>query len=223
MAEKFDSLSELINKIEAFNINKALLEIAVILLEEYQNIKQQNNHIDYEDILLKSLMILAEDNHNLEYQLNLIKHILVDEAQDTSLIQWDIIDHIYKDYFSGGIAKTILVVGDEKQSIYGFQGAQHNLFKEKYLQLNAKLELLEANFQRLDLNKSYRTSYGIIDLVNLYCQNPVINNCLANLNHDLHHKAHRQTNYLLKVLPFSEQKKTVKAKPELKFYHEPRD
>ena len=57
-----------------------------------------------------------------------VDHVLIDEAQDTSPRQWDIVDHIISEFTAGagardGVLRTIFAVGDEKQSIFSFQGA----------------------------------------------------------------------------------------------------
>ena len=61
-----------------------------------------------------------------------LDHILVDEAQDTSPAQWDVIRALAEEFFSGSgareVARTLFAVGDEKQSIYSFQGAAPTMF-----------------------------------------------------------------------------------------------
>ena len=61
-----------------------------------------------------------------------LDHILVDEAQDTSPVQWQVIRSLAAEFFSGegarDEARTLFAVGDEKQSIYGFQGAAPTMF-----------------------------------------------------------------------------------------------
>ena len=61
-----------------------------------------------------------------------LDHILVDEAQDTSPVQWQVIRALAEEFFSGAgaseTARTLFAVGDEKQSIYGFQGAAPKMF-----------------------------------------------------------------------------------------------
>ena len=63
-----------------------------------------------------------------------LDHILVDEAQDTSPAQWDVIRALAEEFFAGAgareVARTLFAVGDEKQSIYSFQGAAPAMFAE---------------------------------------------------------------------------------------------
>ena len=222
IAHEYLELAEYLAKIDAFEINKRLIEIAVLLLDEYRQFKQSQNLLDYEDILLKALIILSSNNnHNINYQLNLIKHILVDEAQDTSIIQWEIIDYLYNDFLAGGLSKTVFIVGDEKQSIYGFQGARHELFKQKYDELSKGLALSGAKLIKLDLVKSYRSSSGIINFVNLFCQNAAIKDSLTQFNIDLIHNAHRNSNYLFKLLPFCKKEFSRRSEKKLEFPKSP--
>ena len=77
---------------------------------------------------------------NILYHYDLaLEHILLDEAQDTSPWQWEIIDLLLEEFFAGkqtslargeAKAKSFFIVGDEKQSIYSFQGAEHYLFQQ---------------------------------------------------------------------------------------------
>ncbi|MBT4921402.1 MAG: UvrD-helicase domain-containing protein [Rickettsiales bacterium] len=218
LAAEYLELKQYLAKINAFEINKTLLEVALILLNEYQSLKQEQNLLDYEDILLKSLILLSTRyGDNINYHLDSVKHILVDEAQDTSIMQWEIIHHLYSDFLTGGLAKTIFIVGDEKQSIYGFQGARHELFKQKYDELSTALELRESKLIKLDLVKSYRSSPGIIGVVNLFCQHHVITDSLTQFDIDLTHQAHRDSSYLFKLLPFCKRELGPKTKLKLEF------
>ncbi|OQX93761.1 MAG: hypothetical protein B6I23_02900 [Rickettsiaceae bacterium 4572_127] len=95
--------------------------------------------------------------------------LLVDEAQDTSPIQWRIIDALTEDFFTDGRnkndVKTLFVVGDKKQSIYSFQGSDVKSFHSSYNAFRKKL--LEKNYPltKLPLSISFRTSQDILDLV----------------------------------------------------------
>lgn len=216
LANEYLRLTELFARIDAFKINKSLMEIAVILLDQYQQHKQEHNLVDFEDILIKALMILS-NNNNVNYVLTKYKHILVDEAQDTSKLQWEIIHFLYEDYLAGGIDKTLFIVGDEKQSIYGFQGARHELFKEKYEELANSFQNLNSGFHKIDLVKSYRTSQGLIDVVNLFCQHSKVKDALTQFDIELDHFANRQSEFMFKLLPFIENKRSKSDEYKLEF------
>ena len=74
-----------------------------------------------------------------------VDHILIDEAQDTSPYQWDMVDALKSEFFAGVGQKdektrTIFVVGDEKQSIFSFQGAEPVIFKTKHREYDREIK-----------------------------------------------------------------------------------
>jgi ATP-dependent helicase/nuclease subunit A len=99
-----------------------------------------------------------------------IRHILVDESQDTSSLQWRIIDAIAAEFFVGQSAakagRTIFAVGDDKQSIYGFQGSEPDLFHAKRLEYETKSANAAMSFLEVPLSLSFRSSPAVIDFVN---------------------------------------------------------
>ena len=93
--------------------------------------KRQRGVIDFDDQIEKcaNLLTRADIKDWIRYRLDRgIDHLLVDEAQDTSPKQWEIINAVTEDFHSGDTAasvnRTVFVVGDEKQSIFSFQGAE---------------------------------------------------------------------------------------------------
>ncbi|HMA74448.1 MAG TPA: double-strand break repair helicase AddA [Xanthobacteraceae bacterium] len=106
----------------------ALVTIAVEVIKRYSDEKQRRGLLDYEDLIDKTQRLLAEFNPNwVHYKLDLgLDHVLIDEAQDTSENQWGIIKRLVSEFgigTNGGFARTVFAVGDEKQSIFSFQGA----------------------------------------------------------------------------------------------------
>ena len=91
----------------------------------------------------------------------------MDEAQDTSPTQWEIINAITDDFYSGENAskknRTIFVVGDEKQSIYSFQGAEPEEFdrQQRILQRRTEHASLNQNFKNARLNLSFRSTLDV--------------------------------------------------------------
>ena len=87
--------------------------------------------VAFNDLIVKTVNLLSRPDAGswVQYKLDQgIDHILVDEAQDTSPVQWDVIRSLREDFFTGLSARpgvrTFFAVGDEKQSIYSFQGAR---------------------------------------------------------------------------------------------------
>ena len=96
-----------------------------------------------------------------------IDHILVDEAQDTSPDQWTIIKAIAEDFFSGtsardDAARTIFVVGDEKQSIFSFQGADPRGFKTMRDHFQDRIQSAERSFTPVNLLMSFRSTPAVL-------------------------------------------------------------
>ena len=109
---------------------EAVLTLLDAVRREYEAAKRARGVLDYDDLILATRNLLARDGAAqwVLYKLdNGIDHVLVDEAQDTSPEQWDILKRLTGDFFSGEsnakVTRTVFAVGDEKQSIFSFQGA----------------------------------------------------------------------------------------------------
>ena len=99
-----------------------------------------------------------------------IDHILVDEAQDTSPAQWQVIEKLAQEFTSGKGARddkerTIFVVGDKKQSIYSFQGADPREFDRMQAEFAARLKHTPKPLAELEMEFSFRSSQAILSLV----------------------------------------------------------
>ena len=107
----------------------ALLTVASAVLARYRGEKERRGLVDYDDLIDKTLALLGSvDAAWVHYKLDLgIDHVLIDEAQDTSAKQWEIIRRLAAEFTAGKgareVRRTIFAVGDEKQSIFSFQDA----------------------------------------------------------------------------------------------------
>jgi ATP-dependent helicase/nuclease subunit A len=117
---------------------RALLTLSVEVINRYEAEKNRRSLLDYDDLIGRARDLLENTNAAwVHYKLDLgIDHILIDEAQDTSPAQWDIIIKFVSEFTAGAgarstIERTIFAVGDEKQSIFSFQGAAPKAFDEK--------------------------------------------------------------------------------------------
>jgi ATP-dependent helicase/nuclease subunit A len=114
----------------------ALITVADAVISRYQAAKNRRGLLDYDDLIDKTLALLGEDRAAwVHYKLDQgIDHVLIDEAQDTSPKQWEIIARLTAEFFAGAGARTtrrtIFAVGDEKQSIFSFQDAAPRAFAE---------------------------------------------------------------------------------------------
>ncbi|MEQ8675080.1 MAG: UvrD-helicase domain-containing protein [Aggregatilineales bacterium] len=123
----------------------------------FAEIKQQNSLLDFDDLesLTRNLFI-AYPEVKRRYRDNEFKHLLVDEFQDTNQRQWDIIKGLASLRADG----AMFVVGDEKQSIYAFRGADVSVFGD------VKQEITGNNGESLTLSQSFRTHQPLIATFN---------------------------------------------------------
>ena len=115
-----------------------LLDIAAPMLEIHTHEKRLRTGLDFDDLILETRNLLTEAGlaEWVLYKLDGgVSHVLLDEAQDTSPDQWVIVNALVEEFFSGATAndliRTLFVVGDEKQSIYSFQGADTAKFQRE--------------------------------------------------------------------------------------------
>ncbi len=161
------------------SFNHSFYTLSSVVLKEYQKYKFSKNTLDYTDLLLKTRGLL-KDSHKAPwvfYKLDSgIDHILLDEAQDTNSLQWEILTlllvHLKENNSSSLSPKTLFVVGDEKQSIYSFQGADPLLFKEKNSFF--KTHTLEKNepWHTHELSLSYRSTEAVLKTVDAVFKDP---------------------------------------------------
>jgi len=141
--------------------------------EAYEARKMRAGLLDYDDLIRKARGLLTDPAvaQWVLYKLDGgIDHLLVDEAQDTSPMQWQVIETLAQEFATGEGSRadrerTIFVVGDKKQSIYSFQGADPEGFDRMCEHFDAKLLQIGKRLQRLPLSYSFRSSAAILGLV----------------------------------------------------------
>ena len=158
----------------------ALYDFSQIFLNHYTNEKLLRGWLDFDDLILKTQKLLIDPTIAawILYRLDGgIDHILIDEAQDTSPTQWRIIEKISQEFYAGEgsrdkINRTLFVVGDKKQSIYSFQGA--DTFELNRIQKKFKKRFDEAAkpLKELSLQYSFRSSPTILRFVDSILENP---------------------------------------------------
>lgn len=137
-----------------------------------QERKEMVAALTYDDLILKTRAVLAQPGLSswVLYKLDGgLDHLLIDEAQDTSPPQWDIIQSLLDDFMAGESARphnrTLFVVGDEKQSIYSFQGANRANYLSIKEKIIARMNQAQRPIQRITRNTSYRTAPAILRFV----------------------------------------------------------
>ena len=149
-----------------------LHRFAAAFLPRYEAAKAALGYLDFDDLIARAKALLEDRSVAAWVLFRLdggIDHILVDEAQDTSPDQWRIIELLTGEFTAGEGARagerTLFVVGDKKQSIYSFQGADVAAFDRKHLAFAEGFRAAGQQFQSLELEYSFRSSPAVLRLV----------------------------------------------------------
>ena len=149
-----------------------LHRFAAAFLPIYTAAKASRGWLDFDDLITRAKNLLTNRDVAAWVLFRLdggIDHVLVDEAQDTSPDQWRVIELLTEEFTSGDPSRhrprTLFVVGDKKQSIYSFQGADVAAFDEKHDRFKQKFEMVGLQFQSLKLEHSFRSSPAILRFV----------------------------------------------------------
>ncbi|MEY9881326.1 double-strand break repair helicase AddA [Bradyrhizobium sp. USDA 329] len=171
-AQRLEALIEKRRALTVRDRTAALLHIATAAAANYRREKQERGLLDYDDLIDKTLAMLDRVSSGwVHYKLDRgVDHVLIDEAQDTSPRQWDIVAHIISEFTAGegareGLNRTIFAVGDEKQSIFSFQGAQPREFDRRRYDLRRKFEAAKLKFDPVSFNYSFRSGAAILHAV----------------------------------------------------------
>ncbi|MDJ0977387.1 MAG: double-strand break repair helicase AddA [Erythrobacter sp.] len=164
----------------------AALELGRAFALRWREAKRREGLLDFDDLIRRAAELLAQPETGawIRYKLDRrFDHILIDEAQDTNAAQWDIVEALIDDFFSGEGAsgdklRTIFTVGDYKQAIFGFQGTSPENYERAKVRIRERIldarenavALREArnvpNWLPLDLERSFRTAQPVLDFVN---------------------------------------------------------
>lgn len=177
---------------------QSILEIIAAINKIFDQLK--GNNLTYHEVVDRSIKLLRDSRYHDLVMLSLsdkVQHILVDEAQDNSSEQWELIQLLTEDFFSGfGVneqPRTIFIVGDVKQSIYSFQGAEPKLFQTMKQYFCGKARQFNQDFISRDLCRSYRSAPAILKIVDSVCnQRDIKNALLFNNNDEIKHIPQRE-------------------------------
>ena len=158
--------------LQAARKTAALTRFARAFLPLYEARKAQGGWLDFDDLISKATDLVTDPSVAawVLYRLDGgIDHVLVDEAQDTSPGQWRVIELLTAEFTAGlgarDAPRTVFVVGDQKQSIYSFQGANVAAFEDKHSTFKQRFEAVDQLFQSLKLEHSFRSSPAILGFV----------------------------------------------------------
>jgi ATP-dependent helicase/nuclease subunit A len=147
---------------------RALVTIAADVIARYAREKERRALLDYDDLIDKTLELFARSSAAwVLYKLDLgIDHVLIDEAQDTSPKQWSIVRTIVSEFTPGGARantrRTVFAVGDEKQSIFSFQGAAPRAFDEMRREFAGQFDTPEQGWRYLRFHHSFRSGENVL-------------------------------------------------------------
>lgn len=153
-----------------------VLLLARAWLAAYTIEKQLSGKLDFGDLIDRTLDLTGKSGmaawvlYKLDQKL---AHVLVDEAQDTSPAQWSILNQLTGEFFAGAgrpgaggpLSRSLFVVGDEKQSIYSFQGASPDRMEAEFQAYRRRAEAVGAAFERIELKVSWRSTEDVLGFV----------------------------------------------------------
>lgn len=201
-----------VQRIKAANIaerSEAVLILTHWMGAEYERAKHAARGLDFNDLILKTRDLLRRTSVSdwIAYKLDGgIDHILLDEAQDTSPVQWEIIDALSEAFHQDSPdrdapPRTFFAVGDPKQSIYRFQGAAPAIFMESFR--------TRVDAEVIRLRMSFRSAQAVLDVVDAVfldqrgLQAMFDPESVPEVSDDIRHVAHRSDQGLVELWPLA--------------------
>ena len=169
-AEAVLDVAERRRAIRTAGATEAILVIAEAVLGHYERHKERLALLDYDDLILKARGLVDEAAPWVLFKLDGgIDHVLIDEAQDSNADQWAIVRAITEEFFAGAAARetlrTVFAVGDEKQSIFGFQGAAPEEFARMRAHFEERVMAARLRWDAVPLDKSFRSTPAVLRAV----------------------------------------------------------
>ncbi|HLB06109.1 MAG TPA: double-strand break repair helicase AddA, partial [Alphaproteobacteria bacterium] len=197
-----ERLARLYGRLRALALRQGteqLLTLAMALLAAYRDVKEHRARLDYDDQILYVRDLLARPGIApwVLYKLDGgIDHILLDEAQDTSPEQWAVIAAFAEEFFTGKSARevmrTVFVVGDEKQSIFSFQGAEPRQLERMRTRLAAQADGAREPWREVPLDRSYRSTPPVLAAVDAVFAQDEARRGVALSGQAIHHSTVRE-------------------------------
>jgi len=164
IGSRLEAVRNALVHLRIYRFNEAGLHAGHALLGYYQELKEELGVIDFTDVEWRAYTLLNHSEHAeyMQYKLDSrYRHILLDEFQDTNPFQWQILKSWFAASNQAGLRPSVFMVGDPKQSIYRFRGAEARLF-------DVASGFLQREYGAVSLsqNLSRRSSPVVIDCVN---------------------------------------------------------
>ncbi len=223
LREFFDACEQArtaLNAIDRAEDAVAALALALKLDQAYADAKASAGALDFDDLIehAQALLQRSESAPWVLYKLDGgIDHILVDEGQDTSPAQWDLIAPLQDEFFAGHGAqariRTVFSVGDPKQSIYAFQGADPERFLAESQRLAVRANAVGAQFRAPDLRTSFRSTQQVLDAVDATMRDKPVIAGLGEHDEIVHRAARQGEPGCVEVWPVTPRPEVADAKP----------
>lgn len=176
-------LQDGIDAIATMNVargTESILRLTSAILERYTEKKRGLNLLDYDDLVHHANQMMNQDNAAgwvLQKLPGDLKHILVDEAQDTNPDQWSLVGAVVKEFFTNPARRvskdhTLFVVGDEKQSIFSFQRADPREFARRRKEFGDMVQQAGGKWREVQMDVAFRSSPAITEAVDAVFANP---------------------------------------------------
>lgn len=178
-------------------VSADLLSLAAPVLAAYENEKGLTGRLDYADLIRRTTDLLVDPGAAwVLYKLDGgLDHLLLDEAQDTAPEQWAIAEALTAEFFAGAGARegrrTVFAVGDPKQSIFSFQGADPAGFDDWRERLKTRVNAAGEHWREPELNVSFRSAEPVLALVDAVFADPEARAGVLAPNATMRHEAVR--------------------------------
>ncbi len=177
-AARLEALYQKLVAAELIARSEAMLDVVAAISAHYEQAKRARSLLDFDDLIEQLAALLKDEAQGtwVRYKLDAgISHILVDEGQDTNPQQWEVIGALVDDFFFGDSAadrpRTIFAVGDQKQSIFSFQGAEPEVFVDAGRQYAFSAKAAHFEVTHVPLRHSFRTLPNVLKAVDVVFNN----------------------------------------------------
>ncbi len=196
--ERIGAVTDRWNAARVAESSAALIEVASRHLGFYGAEKARHAVLDYGDQIAISRSLLARAGIAPWVLFKLdggLDHLLIDEAQDTSPAQWAVIAALADEFFAGEGARaaprTLFAVGDEKQSIFSFQGADARALSTAHRSFRGQAESAERPWASLPLAESFRSTSAVLTVVDAVFAQPAARAGVSTEDVPIRHQVHR--------------------------------
>lgn len=199
-AARLVEVQDRLQRVRLAESSAAAARFAAAVLARYRLRKNQAGLLDFDDLISASVRLLESQTVPSWVMFKLdggIDHILVDEAQDTNARQWRILARLSEEFMAGegarDRARTVFAVGDEKQSIFSFQGADPTVFATMRVYFSQRAREAAQNFAPVELNISFRSTQAVLlGVDSVFAHAAARDGVTGDFAHEIHHIAQRR-------------------------------